>query len=144
MDFAFSCLFIYPFTVFESDSVSESSNTSSVTMSQKMVLHCCLCLINLPFYPRLAGWPACLSALQDEVRSSQWPQCFAQPSIEVHCLPCSSLLNSATTKFADLLGSVRRGSGPTSDGEGRSSTPPPAAFSAPSPPHTPVVPMQSK
>ncbi|XP_056275945.1 calcium/calmodulin-dependent protein kinase (CaM kinase) II beta 1 isoform X2 [Pseudoliparis swirei] len=40
-------------------------------------------------------------------------------------------------KFADLLGSVRRGSGPTSDGEGRSSTPP-----APSPPHTPVVPMQ--
>ncbi|KAM8760725.1 calcium/calmodulin-dependent protein kinase (CaM kinase) II beta 1 isoform 1-T1 [Acanthopagrus schlegelii] len=48
----------------------------------------------------------------------------------------------AATKFADLLGSVRRGSGPTSDGEGRSSTPPPAAFSAPSPPHTPVVPMQ--
>ncbi|XP_068454970.1 calcium/calmodulin-dependent protein kinase (CaM kinase) II beta 1 isoform X3 [Clinocottus analis] len=43
----------------------------------------------------------------------------------------------AATKFADLLGSVRRGSGPTSDGEGRSSTPP-----APSPPHTPAVPMQ--
>ncbi|XP_056275948.1 calcium/calmodulin-dependent protein kinase (CaM kinase) II beta 1 isoform X5 [Pseudoliparis swirei] len=42
-------------------------------------------------------------------------------------------------KFADLLGSVRRGSGPTSDGEGRSSTPP-----APSPPHTPVVPMQMR
>ncbi|XP_070689763.1 calcium/calmodulin-dependent protein kinase type II subunit beta-like [Pempheris klunzingeri] len=48
----------------------------------------------------------------------------------------------AATKFADLLGSVRRGSGPASDGEGRSSTPPPAALSAPSPPHTPVVPMQ--
>ncbi|XP_041792620.1 calcium/calmodulin-dependent protein kinase (CaM kinase) II beta 1 isoform X9 [Chelmon rostratus] len=48
----------------------------------------------------------------------------------------------AATKFADLLGSVRRGSGPTSDSEGRSSTPPPAALSAPSPPHTPVVPMQ--
>ncbi|XP_056232777.1 calcium/calmodulin-dependent protein kinase (CaM kinase) II beta 1 isoform X5 [Seriola aureovittata] len=48
----------------------------------------------------------------------------------------------AAAKFADLLGSVRRGSGPTSDGEGRSSTPPPAALSAPSPPHTPVVPMQ--
>ncbi|XP_074495008.1 calcium/calmodulin-dependent protein kinase (CaM kinase) II beta 1 isoform X22 [Sebastes fasciatus] len=48
----------------------------------------------------------------------------------------------AATKFADLLGSVRRGSGPTSDGEGRSSTPPPAALSAPSLPHTPVVPMQ--
>ncbi|XP_063753346.1 calcium/calmodulin-dependent protein kinase (CaM kinase) II beta 1 isoform X22 [Eleginops maclovinus] len=48
----------------------------------------------------------------------------------------------AATKFADLLGSVRRGSGPTSDGEGRSCTPPLSALSAPSPPHTPVVPMQ--
>ncbi|XP_042345015.1 calcium/calmodulin-dependent protein kinase type II delta chain isoform X4 [Plectropomus leopardus] len=48
----------------------------------------------------------------------------------------------AAAKFADLLGSVRRGSGPTPDGEGRSCTPPLAAFSAPSPPHTPVVPMQ--
>uniref|UniRef100_A0A8D0AFE2 calcium/calmodulin-dependent protein kinase n=1 Tax=Sander lucioperca TaxID=283035 RepID=A0A8D0AFE2_SANLU len=48
----------------------------------------------------------------------------------------------AATKFADLLGSVRRGSGPTSDGEGRISTPPPSALSAPSPPHTPLVPMQ--
>ncbi|XP_029915537.1 calcium/calmodulin-dependent protein kinase (CaM kinase) II beta 1 isoform X6 [Myripristis murdjan] len=48
----------------------------------------------------------------------------------------------SAAKFADLLGSVRRGSGPISDGEGRSSTPPPAALSAPSPPHTPVVPMQ--
>ncbi|XP_036952879.1 calcium/calmodulin-dependent protein kinase (CaM kinase) II beta 1 isoform X18 [Acanthopagrus latus] len=54
----------------------------------------------------------------------------------------SSAASFSATKFADLLGSVRRGSGPTSDGEGRSSTPPPAAFSAPSPPHTPVVPMQ--
>ncbi|XP_071339852.1 calcium/calmodulin-dependent protein kinase (CaM kinase) II beta 1 isoform X8 [Trachinotus anak] len=48
----------------------------------------------------------------------------------------------AAAKFADLLGSVRRGSGPISDGEGRSSTPPPAALSAPSPSHTPAVPMQ--
>ncbi|XP_037833939.1 calcium/calmodulin-dependent protein kinase (CaM kinase) II beta 1 isoform X23 [Kryptolebias marmoratus] len=48
----------------------------------------------------------------------------------------------AAAKFADLLGSVRRGSGPIPDGEGRSSTPPPAALSAPSPPHTPAVPMQ--
>ncbi|XP_063753335.1 calcium/calmodulin-dependent protein kinase (CaM kinase) II beta 1 isoform X11 [Eleginops maclovinus] len=48
----------------------------------------------------------------------------------------------SATKFADLLGSVRRGSGPTSDGEGRSCTPPLSALSAPSPPHTPVVPMQ--
>uniref|UniRef100_M3ZKE9 calcium/calmodulin-dependent protein kinase n=1 Tax=Xiphophorus maculatus TaxID=8083 RepID=M3ZKE9_XIPMA len=50
----------------------------------------------------------------------------------------------AAAKFADLLGSVRRGSGPITDGEGRSSTPPPAALSAPSPPHTPVVPMQTR
>ncbi|KAG7236468.1 hypothetical protein INR49_000842 [Caranx melampygus] len=48
----------------------------------------------------------------------------------------------AAAKFADLLGSVRRGSGPITDGEGRSNTPPPTALSAPSPPHTPVVPMQ--
>ncbi|XP_044053608.1 calcium/calmodulin-dependent protein kinase (CaM kinase) II beta 1 isoform X16 [Siniperca chuatsi] len=54
----------------------------------------------------------------------------------------SSAAVYSATKFADLLGSVRRGSGPTSDGEGRSSTPPPAVLSAPSPPHTPVVPMQ--
>ncbi|XP_074495009.1 calcium/calmodulin-dependent protein kinase (CaM kinase) II beta 1 isoform X23 [Sebastes fasciatus] len=54
----------------------------------------------------------------------------------------SSAAVHSATKFADLLGSVRRGSGPTSDGEGRSSTPPPAALSAPSLPHTPVVPMQ--
>ncbi|KAM6944725.1 calcium/calmodulin-dependent protein kinase (CaM kinase) II beta 1 [Lycodopsis pacificus] len=45
----------------------------------------------------------------------------------------------SATKFADLLGSVRRGSGPTTDGEGRS-TPPPAALSALSAPapHTPM------
>ncbi|XP_062237377.1 calcium/calmodulin-dependent protein kinase (CaM kinase) II beta 1 isoform X7 [Platichthys flesus] len=48
----------------------------------------------------------------------------------------------AAAKFADLLGSVRRGSGPASDGEGRTNTPPPAVFSAPSPPHTPAAPMQ--
>ncbi|XP_068166831.1 calcium/calmodulin-dependent protein kinase (CaM kinase) II beta 1 isoform X14 [Antennarius striatus] len=48
----------------------------------------------------------------------------------------------AATKFSDLLGSVRRGSGSTSDWEGSSNAPPPAALSAPSPPHTPVVPMQ--
>ncbi|XP_078107494.1 calcium/calmodulin-dependent protein kinase (CaM kinase) II beta 1 isoform X9 [Sander vitreus] len=54
----------------------------------------------------------------------------------------SSAAVYSATKFADLLGSVRRGSGPTSDGEGRLSTPPPSALSAPSPPHTPVVPMQ--
>ncbi|XP_071339851.1 calcium/calmodulin-dependent protein kinase (CaM kinase) II beta 1 isoform X7 [Trachinotus anak] len=54
----------------------------------------------------------------------------------------SSAAVYSAAKFADLLGSVRRGSGPISDGEGRSSTPPPAALSAPSPSHTPAVPMQ--
>ncbi|XP_017283318.1 calcium/calmodulin-dependent protein kinase (CaM kinase) II beta 1 isoform X18 [Kryptolebias marmoratus] len=54
----------------------------------------------------------------------------------------SSAAVHSAAKFADLLGSVRRGSGPIPDGEGRSSTPPPAALSAPSPPHTPAVPMQ--
>ncbi|XP_042278031.1 calcium/calmodulin-dependent protein kinase (CaM kinase) II beta 1 isoform X1 [Thunnus maccoyii] len=44
----------------------------------------------------------------------------------------------SAAKFADLLGSVRRASVPTPDGEGRSGTPPPAALSAPSPPHTPM------
>ncbi|CAL9708049.1 unnamed protein product [Knipowitschia caucasica] len=60
----------------------------------------------------------------------------AQPS------PCSQSVSQgaavhSAAKFADLLGSVRRGSGPTADGEA-----PPSAFSAPSPPHTPAVPMQ--
>ncbi|XP_058491653.1 calcium/calmodulin-dependent protein kinase (CaM kinase) II beta 1 isoform X14 [Solea solea] len=48
----------------------------------------------------------------------------------------------AAAKFSDLLGSVRRGSGPAAETEGRSVTPPPAVRSAPSPPHTPAVPMQ--
>ncbi|XP_034026738.1 calcium/calmodulin-dependent protein kinase (CaM kinase) II beta 1 isoform X20 [Thalassophryne amazonica] len=50
----------------------------------------------------------------------------------------------AAAKFADLLNSVRRGSGPSSDGEVRPSTPPPSALFAPSPPHTPVIPMQTR
>ncbi|XP_047236574.1 calcium/calmodulin-dependent protein kinase (CaM kinase) II beta 1 isoform X6 [Girardinichthys multiradiatus] len=54
----------------------------------------------------------------------------------------SSAAAHSAAKFADLLGSVRRGSGPITDGEGRSSTPPPAVLSTPSLPHTPVVPMQ--
>ncbi|KAM4576320.1 calcium/calmodulin-dependent protein kinase (CaM kinase) II beta 1 isoform 7-T7 [Odontesthes bonariensis] len=54
----------------------------------------------------------------------------------------SSASVHSATKFADLLSSVRRSSGPIPDGEGRANTPPPSALSAPSPPHTPVVPMQ--
>ncbi|XP_061119100.1 calcium/calmodulin-dependent protein kinase type II subunit gamma isoform X2 [Conger conger] len=52
--------------------------------------------------------------------------------------PAPSVFSS---KLTDILGSARRGSGPVSDGEGGSSTPP-AALSAPSPPQTPVPPMQ--
>ncbi|XP_068166829.1 calcium/calmodulin-dependent protein kinase (CaM kinase) II beta 1 isoform X12 [Antennarius striatus] len=71
-------------------------------------------------------------------------------SSTVQCMESSDSSNTtvededvkAATKFSDLLGSVRRGSGSTSDWEGSSNAPPPAALSAPSPPHTPVVPMQ--
>uniref|UniRef100_A0A673J7J7 calcium/calmodulin-dependent protein kinase n=1 Tax=Sinocyclocheilus rhinocerous TaxID=307959 RepID=A0A673J7J7_9TELE len=47
----------------------------------------------------------------------------------------------AATKFTDLLGVVRRGSVPTSDGEG-GSTITPAVVSAPSTPQTPSTPTQ--
>ncbi|XP_048043072.1 calcium/calmodulin-dependent protein kinase (CaM kinase) II beta 1 isoform X20 [Megalobrama amblycephala] len=47
----------------------------------------------------------------------------------------------AATKFTDLLGVVRRGSVPTSDGEG-GSTITPAVVSAPSTPQTPNIPTQ--
>lgn len=43
----------------------------------------------------------------------------------------------ASTKLSDLLGVVRRGSGPATDGEGSTSTPSPT-------PQTPNIPMQSK
>lgn len=43
----------------------------------------------------------------------------------------------ASTKLSDLLGVVRRGSGPAADGEGSTSTPSPT-------PQTPNIPMQSK
>ncbi|XP_008416044.1 calcium/calmodulin-dependent protein kinase (CaM kinase) II beta 1 isoform X6 [Poecilia reticulata] len=72
------------------------------------------------------------SSLKAQSSTSSQPDSTQGSSAAVH----------SAAKFADLLGSVRRGSGPISDGEGRSSTPPPAALSAPSPPHTPVVPMQ--
>ncbi|XP_035234875.1 calcium/calmodulin-dependent protein kinase type II subunit gamma-like isoform X3 [Anguilla anguilla] len=46
-----------------------------------------------------------------------------------------------SSKLTDLLGCVRKGPSPASDGEGGVSTPP-AAVPAPSPPQTPVIPMQ--
>ncbi|XP_069379090.1 calcium/calmodulin-dependent protein kinase (CaM kinase) II beta 1 isoform X11 [Paralichthys olivaceus] len=72
------------------------------------------------------------SSLKTQSSTSSQPESSQGSSAAVH----------SAAKFADLLGSVRRGSGPASDGEGRSVTPPPAVFSAPSPPHTPAVPMQ--
>ncbi|XP_035495160.2 calcium/calmodulin-dependent protein kinase (CaM kinase) II beta 1 isoform X20 [Scophthalmus maximus] len=73
------------------------------------------------------------SSLKAQSSTSSQPDCSQGPSAAVH----------SAAKFADLLGSVRRGSGPASDGEARTLTPPPpAAHSAPSPPHTPAVPMQ--
>ncbi|XP_043967517.1 calcium/calmodulin-dependent protein kinase (CaM kinase) II beta 1 isoform X8 [Gambusia affinis] len=72
------------------------------------------------------------SSLKAQSSTSSQPDSTQGSSAAVH----------SAAKFSDLLGSVRRGSGPITDGEGRSSTPPPAALSAPSPPHTPVVPMQ--
>uniref|UniRef100_A0A8C9RNW8 calcium/calmodulin-dependent protein kinase n=1 Tax=Scleropages formosus TaxID=113540 RepID=A0A8C9RNW8_SCLFO len=50
---------------------------------------------------------------------------------------------SSSSKLTDILGCVRRGSGPVSDGEGGVSNPPPAP-PAPSPPHNPLAPMQGK
>ncbi|XP_034452833.1 calcium/calmodulin-dependent protein kinase (CaM kinase) II beta 1 isoform X3 [Hippoglossus hippoglossus] len=72
------------------------------------------------------------SSLKAQSSTSSQPESSQGSSAAVH----------SAAKFADLLGSVRRGSGPVSDGEGRTDTPPPAVFSAPSPPHTPAVPMQ--
>uniref|UniRef100_A0AAR2LBH8 calcium/calmodulin-dependent protein kinase n=1 Tax=Pygocentrus nattereri TaxID=42514 RepID=A0AAR2LBH8_PYGNA len=50
----------------------------------------------------------------------------------------------AATKFTDLLGVVRKGSGPTADGEGSTNNPPaaPVAPTAPPTPQTPNTPMQ--
>ncbi|XP_036000038.1 calcium/calmodulin-dependent protein kinase type II subunit gamma isoform X6 [Fundulus heteroclitus] len=72
------------------------------------------------------------SSLKAQSSTSSQPDSSQGSSAAVH----------SAARFADLLGSVRRGSGPITDGEGRASTPPPAVLSAPSPPHTPVVPMQ--
>ncbi|XP_072243478.1 calcium/calmodulin-dependent protein kinase (CaM kinase) II beta 1 isoform X5 [Leuresthes tenuis] len=72
------------------------------------------------------------SSLKAQSSTSSQPDSSQGSSAAVH----------SAAKFADLLSSVRRSSGPIPDGEGRSNTPPPAALSAPSPPHTPVVPMQ--
>ncbi|XP_042072732.1 calcium/calmodulin-dependent protein kinase type II delta chain isoform X23 [Haplochromis burtoni] len=72
------------------------------------------------------------SSLKAQSSTSSQPDSSQSSSAAVH----------SAAKFADLLGSVRRGSGPVADGEGRANTPPPSALSAPSPPHTPVVPMQ--
>uniref|UniRef100_A0A3B4C1K6 calcium/calmodulin-dependent protein kinase n=1 Tax=Pygocentrus nattereri TaxID=42514 RepID=A0A3B4C1K6_PYGNA len=62
------------------------------------------------------------------------------------CLFPSTLYTNSATKFTDLLGVVRKGSGPTADGEGSTNNPPaaPVAPTAPPTPQTPNTPMQSK
>ncbi|XP_062418551.1 calcium/calmodulin-dependent protein kinase (CaM kinase) II beta 1 isoform X23 [Pungitius pungitius] len=78
----------------------------------------------------------------EDVKGKSLDKAQSSSSSQPDSTQASSAAASSATKFSDLLGSVRRGSGAASDGEGRASTPPPAALSAPSPPHTPVVPMQ--
>lgn len=82
------------------------------------IFHCCFCVVLCP--PSLKFDP-CLF-LSDFFPPS--------PFLRFSALP-------ATTKLSDLLGVVRRGSGPATDGEGSASTPSPT-------PQTPNIPMQSK
>ncbi|XP_062237388.1 calcium/calmodulin-dependent protein kinase (CaM kinase) II beta 1 isoform X17 [Platichthys flesus] len=96
--------------------VKESSDSSNTTVEDEDV----------------KGKSLDLSSLKAQSSTSSQPESSQGSSAAVH----------SAAKFADLLGSVRRGSGPASDGEGRTNTPPPAVFSAPSPPHTPAAPMQ--
>uniref|UniRef100_A0A8B9HB91 calcium/calmodulin-dependent protein kinase n=1 Tax=Astyanax mexicanus TaxID=7994 RepID=A0A8B9HB91_ASTMX len=58
----------------------------------------------------------------------------------------AAFLLQAATKFTDLLGVVRRGSGPAADGEGSTSSPPatPPAPTAPPTPQIPNTPMQTR
>ncbi|XP_053726193.1 calcium/calmodulin-dependent protein kinase (CaM kinase) II beta 1 isoform X32 [Synchiropus splendidus] len=98
------------------DGTKESSDSSNTTVEDEDV----------------KGKSLDSSSLKAQSSTGSQPDSSHAPSAAAH----------SAAKFADLLGSVRRGSGPTSDGELRSSTPPPAALSAPSPPHTPAVPMQ--
>ncbi|XP_036000034.1 calcium/calmodulin-dependent protein kinase type II subunit gamma isoform X2 [Fundulus heteroclitus] len=98
------------------DGTKESSDSSNTTVEDEDV----------------KGKSLDSSSLKAQSSTSSQPDSSQGSSAAVH----------SAARFADLLGSVRRGSGPITDGEGRASTPPPAVLSAPSPPHTPVVPMQ--
>ncbi|KAM8865955.1 calcium/calmodulin-dependent protein kinase (CaM kinase) II beta 1 isoform 17-T17 [Synchiropus picturatus] len=100
------------------DGTKESSDSSNTTVEDEDV----------------KGKSLDSSSLKAQSSTGSQPDSSHAPSAAAH----------SAAKFADLLGSVRRGSGPTSDGELRSSTPPPAAPSASSPPHTPAVPMQTR
>lgn len=101
----------------------------------------CFLLLKISFQP-LEGSPS--SRLFVLIMSSYFLSSALSPMPHLTPTLTPPSLNLAAAKFADLLGSVRRGSGPISDSEGRSVSPPAAVLSAPSPPHTPVVPMQSK
>ncbi|KAM9810795.1 calcium/calmodulin-dependent protein kinase (CaM kinase) II beta 1 isoform 2-T2 [Neosynchiropus ocellatus] len=100
------------------DGTKESSDSSNTTVEDEDV----------------KGKSLDSSSLKAQSSTGSQPDSSHAPSAAAH----------SAAKFADLLGSVRRGSGPTSDGELRSSPPPPAALSAPSPPHTPAAPMQTR
>ncbi|XP_028313493.1 calcium/calmodulin-dependent protein kinase (CaM kinase) II beta 1 isoform X4 [Gouania willdenowi] len=101
---------------------------------------------NLPS-PALESSDSSNTTVEDEdVKGKSLDSSSLKAQSSTSSLPDNSQSSSAAvhsaTKFADLLGSVRRGSGPITDGEARASPPTEAALSAPSPPHTPVVPMQ--
>uniref|UniRef100_A0A8C9RT11 calcium/calmodulin-dependent protein kinase n=1 Tax=Scleropages formosus TaxID=113540 RepID=A0A8C9RT11_SCLFO len=64
-------------------------------------------------------------------------------SLTPHHMRTQTPCPTPASKLTDILGCVRRGSGPVSDGEGGVSNPPPAP-PAPSPPHNPLAPMQGK
>ncbi|XP_061586560.1 calcium/calmodulin-dependent protein kinase (CaM kinase) II beta 1 isoform X13 [Cololabis saira] len=98
------------------DGTKESSDSSNTTVEDEDV----------------KGKSLDSSSLKAQSSTSSQPESLQSSSAAVH----------SATKFGDLLSSVRRASVPVTDGDGRSSTPPPAALSAPSPPHTPVAPMQ--
>ncbi|XP_035772267.1 calcium/calmodulin-dependent protein kinase type II subunit beta-like [Neolamprologus brichardi] len=100
-----------------------SFSSSSLLVSLYICVCVCVCVL---------GKSLDNSSLKAQSSTSSQPDSSQSSSAAVH----------SAAKFADLLGSVRRGSGPVADGEGRANTPPPSALSAPSPPHTPVVPMQ--
>ncbi|XP_036382532.1 calcium/calmodulin-dependent protein kinase type II subunit beta-like isoform X3 [Megalops cyprinoides] len=99
------------------DGIKESSDSSNTTIEDEDV----------------RGKSLDSSSVKTQSSTSSQPEAVQSPQA-----PPPAVYSS---KLTDLLGCVRRGSGPVSDSEGGASNPP-AALSSPSPPQTPVVPMQ--